>query len=187
MDTAVGAGDPAGSLGETIRAKDKGKSGGKPRSGFGGEILRFGAVDERCCVIDTALLPKLRFTSKLDNCVAFSLLNVTGSSNRQARNLLHKLNTPLCGLPELAAVSHVIGFHLKRHEDKTLSWIVEQKQGRWLLMQQVHCIAIDSNKGHIFDSSRDNVLPLSLENLHLCGFTDGDIEIREVVHYPNFR
>ena len=85
MDTAVGsaaAGDPAGSLGETIRAKDKGKSGGMPRSGFGGEILRFGAVDERCCVIDTALLPKLLFTSKSESCVPFFLLNVTGSSNR---------------------------------------------------------------------------------------------------------
>ena len=82
MDTAVGAGDPAGSLGETIRAKDKGKSGGKPRSEGGGEILSFGAVGQRCCVIDTALLPKLLFTSKSESCVPFFLLNVTGSSNR---------------------------------------------------------------------------------------------------------
>ena len=162
--------------------------GDRSMTGCGGEIQRIGPIVERCCVIDTARLPKLCFTSKTDNCVAFSLLNVTGTSKRRAKRLLYKLNTSLCGLPELAEVSHVIGFHLKPHEDKTLSWIVEQKQGRWLLMQQVHCIAIDSNKEHIFDSSRDNVLPLSLENLHLCGFTDGEIEIREVLHDNfNFR
>ena len=165
--------------------------GGKgtiPRSRCGGEILTIGTDGKRQSLIDTALLPAIRWSSESENCVLFSLLNVTGSTARKKKRLVKALDTQLCGLKELAGVSHILRVGLIPHRDKTLGWIVEKKQGRWLLMQQVHCIAIDSNKGYIFDSSRDNVLPLSLENLYLCGFTDGEIEIREVVHdNPNFR
>ena len=173
---------------KTIRVGGRRIKGNIPRSRCGGDIITIGTDGKRQSLIDTALLPAIRWSSESENCVLFSLLNVTGSTARKKKRLVKALDTQLCGLNELAEVSHILRVGLIPHRDKTLGWIVEKKQGRWLLMQQVHCIAIDSNKGYIFDSSRDNVLPLSLENLHLCGFTDGEIEIREVVHdNPNFR
>lgn len=164
-----------------VRVGGKRKKGDIPRSWWGAESLTIRAVGKRQSLLDTALLPKLLFTSETENCVAFSLLNVIGSTNRTKKKLMKALNTQFCGFPELAGASKVLGVSLKQHQGKTLSWIVEKKQGRWLLMQDSHCVAVDSNKGYIFDSAQDNVLPLSLENLHLCGFTDGEIEIREVL------
>ena len=100
MGTLRGAG-----AARMIRAGGKRTKGDIPRSWWGAESLTIGAVGKRRSLLDTALLPKLLFTSKTENCVHFALLNVIGSTNRKKKKLMKALNTQFCGFPELAGVS----------------------------------------------------------------------------------
>ena len=78
------------------------------------------------------------FGATLENCVPFSLLNVLGASKSQAKRLRKALKT-ICGMSILAVVSGVaLGVRLKCWPGKTLAWLLQQKDGRFLLLQGVH-------------------------------------------------
>ena len=122
------------------------------------------------------------FQATKENCVPFSLLNVLGASKSKAKRLRKRLKTSLCGLSDLAAVSGpILSVSLKCHQ-KSTTWLLEQKKGKFLLLQSEHCIGLDCERGYLFDSSRPKVLYLTEESLQDCGFTKLEpVEIREVI------
>jgi len=122
------------------------------------------------------------FQATKENCVPFSLLNVLGASKSKAKRLRKKLKTSLCGLSDLAAVSRpILGVSLKCIQ-KSTTWLLEQKKGKFLLLQSAHCIGLDCERGYLFDSSRPKVLYLTEASLQDCGFTKLEpVEIREVI------
>ena len=51
-----------------------------------------------------------------------------------------------------------------------------------MLLQSVHCVGLDCERGYLFDSSRPKVLRLTEKSLKDCGFTEFEpMEIREVM------
>ena len=122
------------------------------------------------------------FQATKENCVPFYLLNVLGASISKAKRLRKGLKTSLCGLADLAAVSRpILGVSLKCHQ-KSTTWLLEQKTGKCLLLQSVHCIGLDCERGYLFDCSRPKVLRLTEKSLQDCGFTELEpMEIREVI------
>lgn len=129
----------------------------------------------------------IRFFSMDDNCVPFALLNVLGASKSKAKKLRKALKGTLCGLSELAAVSHLLGVRLKRCPGKTLTWLLHQQHGLFLLLQGVHCVGIDCEKKYLYDCSIPKVMRLSTDSLQFSGFhfvhvvtNARPIEIRQV-------
>ena len=143
------------------------------------EKLSVPSVGKQSCNEIAHLLVPYQATK--ENCVTFSLLNVLGASKSSAKRLRKGIKTTLCGLSDLAAVSRtILGVSLKCHH-KSTAWLLEQKTGKFLLLQSVHCVGLDCEKGYLFDSSRPKVLRLTEESLQDCGFTEVEpVEIREV-------
>jgi hypothetical protein len=124
----------------------------------------------------------VRFGATEENCVPFSLLNLLGASKSKAKTLRKTLKTTLCGLSDLAAASHVLGVGLKCWHGKSLAWLVERKEGSFLLLQGVHCVGVECDRGWLYDSTRPKVLHLAAGSLRVCGFTDTEpVEIRQVL------
>jgi hypothetical protein len=122
------------------------------------------------------------FGATLENCVPFSLINVLDASKTKAKRLRKALKTTICGLSDLASVSHVLGVRLKRWPDKTMAWLLKRQKGRFLLLQSVHCIGVDCGRQYLYDSTRIKVLRLGAGSLQLCGFSNLEpVEIREVL------
>ena len=144
------------------------------------ERLSVPSVGKRSCHEIAHL--SVPFQATKENCVPFSLLNVLGASKSKAKRLRKRLKTSLCGLSDLAAVSRpILGVSLKCHQ-KSTTWLLEQKKGKFLLLQSEHCIGLDCERGYLFDSSRPKVLYLTEESLQDCGFTKLEpVEIREVI------
>jgi hypothetical protein len=136
------------------------------------------AVKQSCYEIAHLSLP---FQATKENCVPFSLLNILGASKSKAKRLRKGLKTSLCGLTDLAAVSGpILGVSLKCHHEST-TWLLEQKEGQFLLLQNAHCVGLDCKRGYLFDSSRPKVLRLTEESLRDCGFNKLEpVHIREV-------
>ena len=162
--------------------KAAGRVGMRSRSRLGrcAEKLAVPSVGKQSCD-EIAHLP-VPFQAAKENCVPFALLNVLSASKSKAKRLRKKLKTSLCGLTDIAAVSGPsLGVALKCHQ-KPISWLVEQKAGKFLLLQSVHCVGLDCERGYLFDSTRPKVLRLTEESLKDCGFTELEhAEIREVV------
>ena len=129
------------------------------------------------------VFPSISFFSVAVNCVPYSLLNVIEASKTQAKKLKKALKANFCGLRDLACVTReVLKISLKKHKTKTPTFLLDQKTGKWLVMQKTHCVGIDAEKGWIYDPSLTTVLPLTLDNLHSCGFnTATHCYVREVV------
>ena len=142
----------------------------------------WGSADPTECITEEIPGLTIKYQSKEKNCVPFALLNLQGASRRQKRRVTKALKIELCGLRQLATVSHLLRVTLSPCAGD-LAWILRQVEGRFLLYQGVHCVGVDCDQRHLFDCQRSKVLRLTDRSLTQSDFIhEQEIEIRQVVH-----
>jgi hypothetical protein len=124
----------------------------------------------------------IRFKATDKYCVPYALLNVLRASSTKKHRLLKALND-LCGLNDLAgAATKALGVSLKKCPDKSLGWVLAQPTGKFLVLQGVHCVSVDCDKGHLLDCAQKHALTLCMGSFKRCKFTDPNpSEVRQVV------
>jgi hypothetical protein len=166
-------------------AQAKGSDCGVPWTSCAGK----GAVSEtpRLCgggakrVCSGPLTLTVPFQDENQWCTLYSLLNVLGASKRKGKKARKTLGTNLCGFSDLAKkAAGVLKVSLAKVSKPSISWLLKQTSGKYLLMKGVHCISVDCEKNAIFDSAKTHVLELTRRNLLLSGFGSVD-EMRKVV------
>lgn len=114
-------------------------------------------------------------------CTLNSLLNVLGASKKKAKKARKILGTGLCGFSDLAnQAAGILRVSLRKINKPSISWLLKETSGKYLLMKGVHCISADCEKKIIFDSAKTHASELTRHNLLLSGFGSVD-EMRQVV------
>jgi len=121
-------------------------------------------------------LPKILFRHSSQYCALYSLLNVVLASKKKAKKA-RAYALPLGGFRELAGsrVPGIFKVRLRKVLERNVRHLLKQKKGKYLLRKAVHCVSVDCDKQLLYDSAREYALPLTANNLQLCGFF-GDLD-----------
>ena len=103
----------------------------------------------------------VKFRSDHDSCVPYSLLNLIDASNNMRRKLMRVFGSTKGNLYDLARSVDTIPELFKKFtlsgniSGKHLNWIVEQKEGKYIVLSGVHCVAVDCERQLVFDCVED--------------------------------
>jgi hypothetical protein len=175
--------------------------GRRPTRSSGGREPVIGSParpDGRVAAYETNV--KVRFHSN-DNsrCVPYAFLNATQSRSKQKGIVMAAFSSGgwFGGLPDLARAVGKIGWHLSKIDRKAgdpeagsrpvgsrptrVDWVLRQKSGCFLLVDDVHCVAVDCSNGLLWDCSERFALRLCSESLRSCGIVK-ITQIRRIWH-----
>ncbi len=91
-----------------------------------------------------------------------------------------KFHLTLCPLSALCMpVGHLFG-KILAVRDQDLSWLLLQKAGLFLVVDGLHCVGVDCERGLILDCGYPTAFKLCLGAFTHCGIVKAD-EMRQVV------
>ena len=117
-------------------------------------------------------MPGIVYHSVDSMCLPFSVLNLLQPSRRQATTFLRRMGrkNTIHDLSLLSRATRDV-FHLSlKKMSLSLSQLLEEKSGRFIVLQDLHCISIDINSMLFYDSQFKTALPFNQSSLVRAGF-----------------
>jgi hypothetical protein len=157
------------------RVKNKGDKA-KPTKLVG---WSFGASSEQV-LPHLAINVRQKFRCTLERGVPYALLNLLSASKIKKDRLI-KCFGSVGSLADLCnPARHLFGKNLNPIKECSISWILEQPSGLFLVVDELHCVGVDCDRQLMFDSFQPYAMKLSCEALLVCGITKLD-ELRQIV------
>ncbi len=144
----------------------------------------FGASDEQVLPHLAIHVPP-KFGCALDRGVPYSLLNLLDAKKRAAQRLIKNFGA-LGTLSELCDhAGSLFRKRLKPIKESSISWLLEQSTGLFLVVDELQCVGVDCVRQLVFDGGQPYALHLSREALLACGIIKLD-EVRQIILKKKF-
>jgi hypothetical protein len=120
----------------------------------------------------------VRFRSCRARCVTYSVLNAMKATYRQAMALQHWYKPATGGLSDLSDPCRKVFNHSLRRQEcpETLDELVECRDGMFIVVWELHSVAVNCTERKIYDSVEEIALDLTAVQLRHCGIRGiGDI------------